>query len=321
MARWIGAFLTMPTEAIRFYSDGYALSGRLHLPAGRSAGPRPVIVQGSGWMEACCSNVSEPFHTGLAAGGYAVLQFDNRGWGDSEGDRIRIDPYDQVTDLINAVRYVVTRSDLDAERIGMFGLGGTGAGNAVYAAAECPEVKCVVLQNVVATGQEWFRRMRREYEWLEFCERVAVNRVQVARTGKDEPVDPTEELMVGTPARRAANMPTYGASFALSSAEPLLAFRPVDAVGRISPRALLIACIVDDPVTPIEHALAVYEAAGAPKCLIRQSGVSTYEAYATNYDRLMRSFLDWYSAYLRLAPSHHHHPSAEERISRARVIR
>ena len=298
MARGLRRLLTMPIQAVRFYSDGYALGGRLHLPDATDSGPMPVIVQGSGWMEACCSAVSEPFHTGLVAEGYAVLQFDNRGWGDSEGSRTVIDPYDQVTDLINAVRYVATRHDLDVERIGMFGLGGTGAGNAVCAAAECPEVKCVVLQNVVACGPEWFRRMRREYEWLEFRERVASNRIQAARTGTDELVDPTEELMVGTPARRAANMPIYGPSFALSSAESLMAFRPVDSVARISPRALLIAAIDDDPVTPIEHALALYQAAGSPKCLIRQKGVGTYEAYTANYRQLMRAFLDWFGTYL-----------------------
>jgi uncharacterized protein len=289
----------MRVETLQFHSDGFALSGRLHLPESDTAAPAPVIVQGCGWMEACCSNVSEPFHRGLAAGGYAVLQFDNRGWGDSQGDSSRVEPYDQVTDLINAVRYVGTRPELDPERIGIFGLGGTGAGNAVYAAAECPEVKAVVLQNVVADGPEWFRRMRREYEWLEFKERVATNRVAAACSGVDVLVDPTEELMVATPARRAANMPTYGASFALSSAESLMAFRPVDAVARISPRALLIACIAEDPVTPVEHALAVYAAAGEPKCLIRQIGVSTYEAYTANFDRLMTSFLDWYDTYLR----------------------
>jgi pimeloyl-ACP methyl ester carboxylesterase len=249
-------------------------------------------------MEACCSNVSEPFHLGLASGGYAVLQFDNRGWGGSEGDRTRIAPYDQVTDLVNAVRYVATRADLDGDRIGIFGLGGTGAGNAIYAAAECLEAKAIVLQNVVAEGPQWFRCMRREYEWLEFKDRVAANRVAMARGGTDVLVDPTEELMVATPMRRTANMPTHGPSFGLSSAESLMAFRPVNAVTHISPRALLIACIEDDPVTPIEHALAVYEAAGAPKCLIRQAGVSTYEAYTVNYDRLVTSFLDWYNRYL-----------------------
>lgn len=298
MARERRELVTMRTEAVPFYSEGVALSARLHLPETNGTAPAATIVQGCGWMEACCSNVSEPFHRGLVARGYAVLQFDNRGWGESEGDRTRIEPYDQVTDLINAVRYVATRPELDPDRIGIFGLGGTGAGNAVYAAAECPEVKAVVLQNVVAEGPEWFRRMRREYEWLEFKQRVASNRVEAACSGTDVLVDPTEELMVATPARRAANMPTYGASFALSSAESLMAFRPVDAVARISPRALLIACITDDPVTPVEHALAVYEAAGGPKCLIRQTGVSTYEAYTANHDRLMTSFLDWYGTYL-----------------------
>lgn len=289
----------MPTESVQFFSDGYRLSGRLHLPDGGGTEPVPTIVQGSGWMEACCSAVSEPFHTGLAAGGYAVLQFDNRGWGDSSGSRIRIEPSEQITDIINAVRWVATRSDLDSNRIGIFGLGGTGAGNALYAAADCPEVKAIVLQNVVAEGPAWFRRMRREYEWLEFRERVAANRVSAVQTGVDELVDPTEELMVATPARRAANMPTYGPSFALSSAESLMAFRPVEAAGRLNGKALLIACITDDPVTPIEHALAVYAAASEPKCLVRQSGVSTYEAYTANYERLMGSFLDWYGTYLR----------------------
>lgn len=304
----------MHTEKVSFCSDGLVLSGWLHLPEGD--GPHPVVVQGCGWMEACCSNVSEPFHRGLAAGGYAVLQFDNRGWGDSEGDRSRIEPYEQVTDLINAVRYVTTRFDLDRRRVGMFGLGGTGAGNAIYAAAECPEVRCIVLQNVIATGSEWFRRMRREYEWLDFKERVAANRIHAACGGEDELVDPTKELMVGTPARQAANMPTYGRSFTLSSAESLMAFRPVDAVARMGPKALLIACIEDDPVTPTDHAIKMYESATPPKCLVRQRGVSTYEAYTVNYKRLMRSFLDWYGRYL----GDHRHSQYQEMSARHTMV-
>ena len=283
----------MRSERISFFSDGHRLVGVLHLPDDPGRGAWPVLVHGPGWLEASCSAITEPFHQGFADAGYAVLHFQSRGNGESEGEPGWIRPFDQIEDLDNAVTYAETRPELDASRIGLFGLGGTGAGNAIYAAAFDERVRCVIAQNVVADGVDWLRRMRREYEWKEFLARVRANRRRRVLENRDELVDPVEELMVATPERKAAGMPTPGRTYHLGSAEALLRYRPMDIVHLISPRALLMTCIAEDVVTPEHHARELYRRAGPPKRLIRQAGVKVYEAYQQNFTLLMSHFLDW----------------------------
>ena len=98
-------------------------------------------------------------------------------------------------------------------------------------------------------------------------------------------------------------MPTPGPVFHLASAEALLRFRPIDVVDRISPRALLMTCIENDVVTPEDHARAMYERAGPPKKLIRQTGVKVYESYTRNFAILLDAFREWYDRYLGPVPA------------------
>jgi len=58
-----------------------------------------------------------------------VLVFDYRGFGDSEGEPGIILPMRQAQDLRNAIPYLETRPEVDPDRIGMFGSGGTGGAN------------------------------------------------------------------------------------------------------------------------------------------------------------------------------------------------
>lgn len=288
----------MQTEKVSFYSEGVKLAGVLHKPDNQTRELFPIIVQGPGWLETVCSRVSEPFHEGFVKGGYAVLHWSPPGFGDSGGEPGWILWQDQVEDILNALTYVETRKDLDSQRIGLFGHGGTGGGNPIYAAAADPRPKCVVVQTVVADGIDWLRGMRREYEWVELIERVGENARRRVLENEDTMVDPTEELMVATPERKRVGMPTRGKEFHLSSAESLLRYRPLEVVDRIAPRGLLLSCIENDVVTPERHAQRLYEKARAPKKLIRQTGVSHYEAYTKNYEFLMSQFLDWYNRFL-----------------------
>ncbi|MFV2044735.1 MAG: alpha/beta hydrolase family protein [Anaerolineales bacterium] len=288
----------MRSEEISFYSEGAKIIGTLHPPDVGDQARAPVIVQGPGWLEKACSPISERFHESFVAGGYAVLQFDYRGFGKSEGEQGWIRPDDQIADIINALAFVETRQDLDPARIGLFGSGGTGGGNAIYVAANDDRVKTVILDNAVADGADWLRRMRRDYEWNEFRERV--NHDQRARVieNKGELVDPTDELMVSTPERKAAGMPTFGRSIHLASAQYLQRYKPIDVVHRIAPRPLLIVCVANDPVIPEEHAWAIYERAGKPKRIIRQVGVGHYEAYRENHEAIAAEFIAWLDRYL-----------------------
>ena len=296
----------MREERVEFFSDGVCLRGMLRLPDS-VAGRVPGIVHGPGWLGLAGAKTYEPWHQGLTAAGYAVLAFDYRGFGDSDGERGWIKPDWQLADILNAITFLETRPEIDPRRIGTYGIGGTGGGNAIVAAAVDERVRCVAAQSVVADGRDWLHRMRREYEWVEYLRRVEADRRRWVTDGTGEKVNPREDLMVETPERRNvapkkdvdAKMPT---EFYLRSADDIMRYRPIDYVARLAPRAaLLMTSVQDDVVTPADHAFALYERAGAPKKLIHQTDTTHYRSYTENYPALMPLIVEWYDRYLKAA--------------------
>jgi dipeptidyl aminopeptidase/acylaminoacyl peptidase len=297
----------MREESVEFFTDteGVRLRGFLRLPDDAQAGPFPAVVQGPGWLGLAAAKTYVPWHEGLTAAGYAVLAFDYRGFGDSDGERGWVRPEWQLQDILTAITYLETRPEIDPNRLGTYGIGGTGGGNAIMAAAADERIRAVAAQSVVADGRDWLHRMRREYEWVAYLRRVEEDRRRWVREGTGEKVNPREDLMVETPERREigpkkdvdARMPT---EFYLRSAEYLLRYRPIDVVHRLSPRAaLLMTSVVDDVVTPADHAQALYDRAGGPKKLVYQTDTTHYRSYTQNYSVLMPLIVDWYDRYLK----------------------
>ncbi len=294
----------MTTEEVRFHSHGAAVAGTLRLPDGASA-DRPVagVVQGPGWLGLRDAKLYAPYHDALLAAGIAVLVFDYRGFGDSEGDATYLDPMDQVADYAAAVTYLASRREIDAKRIGAFGSGGTGGGNAVMAAGLDARIRATVSQVPIADGRDWLKRMRREHEWLEFLERLDRDRTQRALTGEGERVAPRDGIMVPTPERRTTTIKSdvddrVPAQVELSSAEAIFAYRPIDVVDRIAPRALMLICVEHDATTPEDHSFALYERAGGPKRLVVQTGTTHYAAYAQYRDVVNPLIVEWFQRHL-----------------------
>jgi uncharacterized protein len=293
------------TERVEFFSEGVRLRGLLRWPDVPSGTPPPVLVQGPGWLGQANSRRYARWHEGFTRAGYAVLVFDYRGFGASEGEPGWIDPEAQLQDIASAVTYVETRADLDARRIGGYGMGGTGGGNAIIAAARDPRIRCVVCQTVVADGEDWLHRMRREYEWVEYLRRLDADRKRWVLEGRGERVNPRQELMVATPERAGAKGHLDSGlepEFFLRSAERLMGYRPIDYVDRVAPRGLLLTSVAGDAVTPEDHALALYKRAGAPKKLIHQTNTTHYGSQEDNYDVLLEQFIGWYDRYLTAGP-------------------
>lgn len=293
----------MQETAVEFYSEGAKLSGILRTPDDAEQ-PYRGIVQGPGWMGLKDAKLYLRYHEALTAAGFAVLIFDYRGFGDSEGATDLLLPSTQLEDLINAVTYLRSRPDIDADNIGTFGSGGTGGGNAIVLAAADRRVGCAVAQVPVADGEDWLHRMRSEHEWLSFLARLEEDRISRVTTGTGAMVHPREEIMVPTPERRASSVkadvdnrtPT---SVQLRSAEAILDYKPIDVVEKIAPRGLMIIGVEDDAVTPTDHAIALYEHAGEPKRLVMQRHTTHYAAYAEYGDEVVPAIVEWFDHHLR----------------------
>jgi dipeptidyl aminopeptidase/acylaminoacyl peptidase len=292
------------TTEVRFFSDGISLAGTLKLPARASASePVPAVVHGPGWLGLRDARLYVRYHEALLDAGIAVFAFDYRGFGDSDGDARFLDPGGQVIDWRNAVTYLETRPDINPSRIGAFGSGGTGGGNAVMVGGLDDRIKAVVSQVPIADGADWLRRMRREHEWLEFLARLREDRLQRVLTGQSEMVGARDGIMVPTPERQSTKVKAdvdkrVPELVQLASADAILAYRPVDVAHRISPRGLMVICVENDATTPEDHAFSLFDRAGAPKRLVIQTRTTHYAAYDQYSGVVTPMIVEWFERHL-----------------------
>jgi hypothetical protein len=297
----------MREEWVNFYSEGLKLEALIRRPdTSPPEGGYPVILQGPGYIGLATSEISALYNKVFCDAGFAVIAPNFRGYGNSEGEKGWILPELQIVDMINTVTYCETVEDFDLGAIGCYGHGGTGGGNAIMLAAQDKRVKAVAVQSPIADGPTWLRSMRRNYEWLEYLDRIEKNARQRVLTGKGEIVNPREDIMVATPQRRAeatrrATDKTLGDEFHLGSVEHLARYRPVDYIERIAPRPVMIISLHRDVVTPEDHgAFALFEKAKAPKYLVRQNeALSHYKSYEANLGEIGKELTGFYSKYLK----------------------
>jgi hypothetical protein len=209
----------------------------------------------------------------------------------------------QLDDLINAVTYLTTREDVDADAIGVFGTGGTGGGNAILLAAADPRIRAAVSQVPVADGEDWLHRMRSESDWLEFLASLEEDRRARVTTGQGRRVHPREEIMVPTAERRTTTVKAdvddrIPNEVSLAAADEILAYRPIEAArGLRTP--LLVIGVEGDATTPTDHAVALYEAATGPRRLVIQRHTTHYAAYDRYWTSVTPLIVDWLDRYVR----------------------
>jgi dipeptidyl aminopeptidase/acylaminoacyl peptidase len=290
----------LQTHEVSFFSEGERVAALWRTPD-TVAGPLRAIVQGPGWLGLKDAKLYVRYHQALTDAGFGVLVFDYRGFGDSEGEKM-LSPARQLQDLRNAVTYLTTRDDVDADAIGVFGSGGTGGGNAVLLADADPRVRAAVSQLPVADGSDWLHRMRSEYEWLDFLAELDRDRKARVADGKGRLVHPREEIMVPTPERRATKVKAdvddrIPTAVSLAAADEILEYRPVDAAARLT-TPLLVIGIEGDATTPTDHAVAIFEAAKGPRKLVMQRHTTHYAAYDKYWEQVTPVIVDWLDRYV-----------------------
>lgn len=122
---------------VEFQNGPVVLRGTLTLPAGPPPYPALVLVHGS---NALTRDVFGPWSRYFAGLGLAVLAYDKRGTGHSTGDWKQADFPTLAADVLAGVRFLATRRDIRANRIGLWGASQAGWIMPLVAAAAPGEV-------------------------------------------------------------------------------------------------------------------------------------------------------------------------------------
>jgi fermentation-respiration switch protein FrsA (DUF1100 family) len=161
--------------------------------------------------------------------GYNVLCFDFRAHGLS-GGRFTSVGHHETNDVIGAVQYLKQRPEVDARRIGAIGFS-MGAAATIQAAARCPDIAAIVADSAYAS----------------FVDAAKYSFRLVTRV--------PHSLFAPIAMRWAKLMMNVDAS----------QLRPIDAIGRIAPRPVMLTHGVLDEIVPVRHAHTLFKAAEEPK--------------------------------------------------------
>jgi fermentation-respiration switch protein FrsA (DUF1100 family) len=166
----------------------------------------------------------------VTAHGYGALLFDQRGCGQSQGDIITLG-YNERLDVRAAVAFVRSQAGADSH-LALFGHS-MGAGTALMAAAELPEIRAVIAESAFTT--------------------------------LEENINDSMYILLGLPPFPFAPLVVfYGQQ---ETGLDIRAVRPLDVIGQISPRAVLLIHGAKDSVVLVKNSYALYAAAKEPKQL------------------------------------------------------
>lgn len=166
---------TEPTSVdVTFTSGSIELAGTLTLPTGAGPHPALVTITGSGPQDRDNAHPSIPGYRPFAwlaehlqAHGVAVLRFDERGVGESEGEFEGATSHDFAADVEAALAYLGARPEIDADRVGLVGHS-EGSMIAGMIAARDPEVAFVI--SLAGASVDGFTLMRNQIANLAFTQ-------------------------------------------------------------------------------------------------------------------------------------------------------
>ena len=293
----------MKVTPITFFSEGLRLVGDLYKPDDLRTGERRAgIVLCHGYTGVKDLYLPDNARV-LVEAGYAVLAFDYKGWGESEGPRTRLAPYSRVADVQAALTCLGAQAEVDESRLGIYGTSYGGA-TVVWTGAVDRRVRCIVSVVGIGHGERWMRSVRRPDEWFDLLDRSASDRVKRAADGESELVDRNEILLpdrqsaeLAAAARR--NVPSALDTLPLEYVDETLGFHPEWVVDKIAPRPILFIATDDDRLVPPEESRSLYDKAGEPKKLVVLRGYGHYEVYAEPaFSEVMRETLAWFREHL-----------------------
>src|SRR5207244_956359 len=114
-------------------------------------------------------------------------------WGKSDGSKLRLAPYGRVEDTQAALTFLAQQPEVDAGRIGLYGIS-YGGSTAAFTAAIDQRVRAVVSVTGVGDGPRWMRAVRTPWDYRELVERGQADWRSQVLSGPSELADRAEVL-------------------------------------------------------------------------------------------------------------------------------
>jgi fermentation-respiration switch protein FrsA (DUF1100 family) len=287
----------MMRENLQFKAlDGTPLAAFLCTPDSRS-GPFPAIVLSHGFG-AVKEMALDLYADVFCAAGFACLVYDHRNTGSSGGvPRGEIDPWQQISDMRDAITYVGSRAEVDADRIGLWGTSYSG-GHCLVVAATDRRVKCVVSVVPTISGHQNTIRALTIDAHATFLRDVDEERSARQRGEEPRMIPISVEGAASYEWSKVAGVgTTYVNSCTLLSRALRGAYEPGSYIAAISPTPLLLALMTHDTTCLTDVQLEAYSTAHEPKRLAMFPG-GHYDPYATQLAAIASASRDWFETYL-----------------------
>ncbi|AIF50826.1 alpha/beta hydrolase [Pelosinus sp. UFO1] len=291
---------------VTFKSQGLVCAGWYYIP--KDVNPEtkhPAIVMAHGFTgvkEMSLNKFAEKF----AEAGFAVLVFDYRYLGASEGEpRGQIFYFDQQQDYRNAITWISLQKEVDLERIGIWGTSDSG-GHVLHLGAFDRRVKAVVAQMPTINARyqnmgEEARERRAAFYARNRVEEYAKGIVNyypvVAPTGQPACLPQKEAYNYFIEAAKEA--PNWKNQVTIESLDIYKEFNPAAFIHLISPTPLLMIVASEDIVTSADGEIKAFERAGEPKKMVVIKGdhFSSYEG--SSFSEASTTAVEWFGHYLK----------------------
>jgi fermentation-respiration switch protein FrsA (DUF1100 family) len=268
---------------VRFKSAGLTLAGHLYRPPGAPASKRTAGIVMVGPISSVKEQTLPHYAERFSDAGYTVLTFDSRSFGESEGTpRFHYDPNEVIDDYSNAVSYLLTRDDIDAEKIMLVGVC-MGGGYAVSTAARDKRVKAVVSvaggYNIGGTFQKflgaqafagYFRKIndlvQKQYRTgeVQYIPTIALSLSEAVPVA----AMPNPEAYGYYDRTSNTDAPNWSRTMTAASLQPYFIYNSIVHAPLVAPTPLLIVHGTTDTALLPEYAQQTYDAAIGPKELI-----------------------------------------------------
>ena len=287
-------------ENVSFYSEGKLIQAHLYLPKDTSDLQHPAIVMCHGF-----AGVKELLLPGFAKkfqqAGFAVLTFDYRGFGKSEGEKGILQPGLQIRDIFNAITFVSGHPQINPEQIALWGTSYGGA-NAIIAASQDKRIKCICAQLTFANGKRVITGEMEEAEKNKFL--MTLNKMEQKKVKSNkEMMVPIVKVLTDEQSKKfyqdySPEFPELDIRIPFLTVKETMNHKAENYMDQLN-IPIHITAAEKDSVNPLEESEILYQKANEPKQLDIIAGATHYEVYEGKLLEQVSQFqIEWFQKHL-----------------------